>query len=286
MIGQILLSGVTLGSIYSLFGVGLVILYRGTTMLNFSQGEFFMLGAYLAFTFSGVFRLNYALGILFSLIIICLLGGAVFIVIFKKLMEAPHINQVLATVGLVFFFQGVARIVWGSDIRFLSPLLGHHSIEFMGFIITSQDICILTAVSIFTVLFAWIFLSTKAGKIMQAASQTLRGAALAGINVQNFHATMWIVSTGIAALAGILIGPLILVMPEMGGDIIVKALAAITLGGFGSIPGALVGGVLMGIIENMTAFYISTSLREISGFLVIIVILLIKPTGILGVRRR
>jgi len=121
---------------------------------------------------------------------------------------------------------------------------------------------------------------------MQAASQSLRGAALIGINVINFHTVMWAVGAGIAALAGILVGPLISVMPEMGGDIMIKAFAAMTLGGFGSIPGALLGGLLMGIIENTTAFYISTTLREISAFFIIIVVLIIKPTGIMGVKIR
>jgi branched-chain amino acid transport system permease protein len=163
-------------------------------------------------------------------------------------------------------------------------LFGHRPIvlKSIGITITPQEIAILVAASVFVLLFTGIFLFTKAGKMMQAASQSLRGAALVGINVKHFYTVMWSVSAGIAALAGILIGPLISVMPEMGGDILIKAFAAMTLGGFGSIPGALLGGLLIGVIENMTAFYISTTLREISAFFIIIVVLLVRPTGILG----
>ena len=284
MFAQVALSGFVLGCIYSLFAVGLVVLYRATTVLNFSQGELFMLGPYFVFTGAVLLHMNYGFSILLAILVVALMGGIVFKCAFERLIDAPHINQVLVTVALVYVFQGMARVIWGSDIGFIRPLFGHDSTELLGIVITTQELCILVAVAIFTITFSWVFLFTKAGKIMQAASQSLRGASLIGINVLKFHATMWIVSAGIAALTGILIGPLISVTPEMGTDIMLKAFAAMTLGGFGSIPGALVGGVLMGIIENLTAFYISTALREISAFSIIIVILLVKPTGIMGVR--
>jgi branched-chain amino acid transport system permease protein len=286
MFAQILLSGIVSGYIYSLFGIGLAVLYRGTTILNFSQGELFMLGAYSAFSFTNLIHLNYPLAILLSIIAVSVIGGFIFKYILKRLLNAPHINQVLVTNGLIFVFQGVVRFFWGSEILFIPPLLGHRPIMFKGIMITPQEIAILVVASIFAVVFTLVFLFTKAGKLMQAASQSLRGAALIGINVNNFHTVMWAVGAGIAALSGILVGPLISVMPEMGGDIMIKAFAAMTLGGFGSIPGALVGGLLMGIIENITAFYISTTLREISAFFIIIVVLVIKPTGIMGVKIR
>jgi branched-chain amino acid transport system permease protein len=283
MIYQILLSGIVLGSIYSLFAVGMVILYRATTVLNFSQGELFMLGPFVVFTLINLFHVNYFLAIIVAIIIISILGLIVFKGAFQPLLEAPHLNQVLVTVALIYVFQGAARIIWGSEIRFLPPFFGHGTIQIGSVVVANQEISILVAVLIFSVLFTWILFGTKAGKIMQAGSQSLRGASLIGINIINFQMTMWFVSAGIAALAGILIGPLTSLMPEMGVELILKAFAAMTLGGFGSIPGALIGGLLMGIIENVTAFYISTALREISAFVIIILILLIKPTGIVGV---
>ncbi len=286
MIYQILLSGIVLGSIYSLFAVGMVILYRGTTVLNFSQGELFMLGPFVVFTLINMLHVNYFLAIIVAILAVSFLGLIVFKGAFQRLLNAPHLNQILVTVALVYVFQGGARILWGSEIRFLPPLFGYGTVQIGSVVITTQEICILVAVSIFTVLFSWILIGTKTGKIMQAGSQSLRGASLIGINIINFQMVIWFVSAGIAALAGILVGPLISVMPEMGSDLLLKAFAAMTLGGFGSIPGALVGGLLMGIIENLTAFYISTSLREISAFTIIIVILLVKPTGILGVKMK
>jgi len=286
MIYQILLSGIVLGSIYSLFAVGMVVLYRATTILNFSQGELFMLGPFLAFTLVNSLHVNYFVSIVMAILAISLLGILVFKGAFQRLMEAPHLNQVLVTVALVYVFQGAARIIWGSEIRFLPPLFGYGAIQMGNVVIANQEIAILAAVAIFSVLFTWILMSTKAGKIMQAGSQSLRGASLIGINITNFQMVMWGVSAAIAALAGILVGPLTSIMPEMGAELLLKAFAAMTLGGFGSIPGALIGGLLIGVIENVTAFYISTALREISAFTIIIVILLVKPTGIVGVKMK
>lgn len=286
MIYQILLSGIVLGSIYSLFAVGMVVLYRATTILNFSQGELFMLGPFLAFTLVNSLHVNYFVSIVMAILTISLLGILVFKGAFQRLMEAPHLNQVLVTVALVYVFQGAARIIWGSEIRFLPPLFGYGAIQMGNVVIANQEISILVAVAIFSVLFTWILMSTKAGKIMQAGSQSLRGASLIGINITNFQMVMWAVSAAIAALAGILVGPLTSIMPEMGAELLLKAFAAMTLGGFGSIPGALIGGLLIGVIENVTAFYISTALREISAFTIIIVILLVKPTGIVGVKMK
>jgi branched-chain amino acid transport system permease protein len=284
MIGQILLSGVVLGAIYGLFAVGLVILYRGTTILNFSQGELFMLGPFLTFTLVLIFKQNYQISVLITIFAVCVITWLLFKMIFEKIIDASHLIQVLVTVALSYALQGLVRIIWGSDINFIPPLFGHGSITVGNMIITNQESSILIIVALFAVIFSWFFLRTNAGKIMRAASESLRGASLIGINIIRFQRTMWIASAGIAALAGILVGPIMSVTPEMGGTILLKAFAAMTLGGFGSIPGAIIGGILMGVIENVSAFYISTAIREISAFVIIIVILLIKPTGIMGVR--
>jgi branched-chain amino acid transport system permease protein len=284
MIEQILLSGVVLGAIYGLFAVGLVILYRGTTILNFSQGELFMLGPYLTFTLVLMYKQNYELSVMICIVTVCIIAWLLFKIIFEKLIDAPHFNQVLVTVALMYVIQGLVRILWGSDIYFIPPMFGHGSIALGNVIVTNQELSILIVVTVFTIIFSWFFLKTNAGKVMRAASESLRGASLIGINIIHFQSTMWIASAGIAALAGVLVGPIISVTPEMGGAILLKAFAAMTLGGFGSIPGAIIGGILMGVIENISAFYISTTLREISAFVVIIVVLLIRPTGIMGVR--
>jgi branched-chain amino acid transport system permease protein len=284
LIEQILFSGLVLGCVYSLFAVGLVIIYRATTTLNFSQGEFFMLGAYLMFTLASTYNIHYGISVLIAIAVVCIITAILFKIVLEKLIQAPHLGQVLVTVALISVLQGLARILWGSEIRFTPPLFGTGSMTVGNVVVANQELVILFGVVVFTSLFTWIFLKTNAGKIMRAASESMRGASLIGININHFHLTMWIVGAGIAALAGIFVGPLISVMPEMGSAILLKAFAAMTLGGFGSIPGAFLGGILMGLIENLTAFYISSALREISAFAVIIVILLAKPTGIMGVR--
>ncbi len=282
---QILLGGIVLGSCYAVVSVGMTTLYQATTVLNFSHGACVMIGAFIFFTLQVTYGVSSPLAIFVTILAGILIGALMEKAVFRRLIFAPHVNVVLATNGFLYLYQGVARLVWQSEPRFPPPLLDIAPISFLGTVITAQDIVILACVLLLAILFVWIFLFTETGLKMRAAAQSLRGAELVGINTTRFFSTIWASSIATGAVAGILLGPIYSVHPEMGESIVLRAFAAMTLGGFGNIGGAAIGGILMGILENFAGFYIWFPLKEIVAYIVIVGVLLIRPEGMFGSRK-
>ena len=285
MLPQILLAGLVVGSCYSMVSVGMTILIQATTVLNFAHGECVMIGAFVFFTLQVMYGVNYLLAIVFTLLISLLIGVLMDRLVFRRIVHAPHINVVLATCGFLYFFKGMARIIWKSEPRFPSPFVNIPPVTVLGAIVSSQDIVILVSIFILTVLFVWISLFTDTGLRMRAAAQSLNGASLIGINTESLFTKIWAVSVATGAFAGILLGPIYSVYPDVGESFLLRAFAAMTLGGFGNIAGAALGGLIMGLVENLVGLYIWTPLREIVAYVVIVFVLLLKPTGIMGVRK-
>ena len=285
MLPQILLAGLVVGSCYSMVSVGMTILIQATTVLNFAHGECVMIGAFVFFTLQVMYGVNYLLAIVFTLLISLLIGVLMDRLVFRRIVHAPHINVVLATCGFLYFFKGMARIIWKSEPRFPSPFVNIAPVTVLGAIVSSQDVVILVSMFILTVLFVWIFLFTDTGLRMRAAAQSLNGASLIGINTESLFTKIWAVSVATGAFAGILLGPIYSVYPDVGESFLLRAFAAMTLGGFGNIGGAALGGLIMGLVENLVGLYIWTPLREIVAYVVIVFVLLLKPTGIMGVRK-
>ena len=285
MLFQILISGFVFGSCYSIVSVGMTTLYQATTVLNFSHGECVMLGAFIFYTLQILYGVSYPLAIILTIMAAVLIGTLMERSVFRRIMFAPHVNIVLATNGFLYFFRGGSRLIWKSEPKFPAPLIDVQPISLWGAVITSQDIAILISVLILAAFFIWIFLFTETGLKMRAAAQSLRGAALVGINTQKFFSSIWAASVGAGAIAGILLGPIYSVHPEMGESVLLRAFAAMTLGGFGNIGGAAIGGILMGIVENFVGYYLWSPLKEIVAYIVIVGVLIFKPTGILGVRK-
>jgi branched-chain amino acid transport system permease protein len=285
MFFQILLGGIVLGACYAVVSVGMTTLYQATTVLNFSHGECVMIGAFIFFTLQVTYGVSYPLAMIITILAGVLIGGLMEKGVFRRLLFAPHVNVVLATNGFLYFFKGAARLIWKSEPRFPPSLIDVEPITFWGAVITAQDLVILVSVFLLAVLFIWVFLFTEIGLKMRAAAQSLRGAALVGINTNRFFSSIWAASVATGAVAGILLGPLYSVHPEMGESIVLRAFAAMTLGGFGNIGGAAIGSILMGIVENLVGFYIWFPLKEIVAYLVIVGVLLVKPEGMFGSRK-
>lgn len=285
MLFQLVLSGVAQGSIYALVALGMTILFRATTIVNFGQGEFFMLGAFVVYVLLHVVGLPFFAAVPVAVIIMFLLGMGMERGLFRPMGEnAPHISLAMMTVAFSFLFKGIARFFWGREVLPMPPVFSYPPIEVAGLIVTSQDL-IIGGTTLFLVLLFFIFFrSTHFGRIAQATSQTGRGASLVGINVPLVHGSMWGTAAAIGAVAGILVAPITLLYPDMGAQILIRAFAAMTLGGFGHFGGAVVGGILIGVMEQLAGGYISTALIDIFAFLVIIVVLLLKPSGLFGRR--
>ncbi|MYZ46253.1 branched-chain amino acid ABC transporter permease [Propylenella binzhouense] len=284
MFVQLILSGVAQGSIYALVALGMTALFRATTIVNFGHGEFFMGGAFVLYVMINVVGLPFLPGALLAIVVMFLVGMTIERVLIRPMGLAPHIALAMMTVAFSFLFRGIARAFWGREVLPMPAVFSFPPIDVAGVIITTQDLLITGMTLFFVVLFFIFFQRTNLGRIAQAASANPRGASLVGINVNLFHGTMWGVAAGLGAIAGILVAPITLLYPDMGALILIKAFAAMTLGGFGNLGGAVVGGLLIGILEQLSGGYLSTALIDIFAYLVIIAVLLIRPAGLFGIR--
>lgn len=283
MLPQLLVSGIAVGSVYTLVALGMTILYRSTTIVNFGHGEFFMLGAFGVLVPLQLFGWPYPVAIATSLVLLMVVGSLTERILIRPLKNAPFVTLAMMTVAMSFLFKGVARFFYGREVISLPPLLEGEPIELGDFAtLFPQDILVVGSTLVIVLLLAFFFSKTQIGKIIQAASQTPRGASLVGINVPLLRNAMWAAGAFMGAAAGILIAPSTLVYPDMGGTMLIRAFAAMCLGGFGSLPGAIAGGLSLGILENLIGGYVSSALVEITAYLVIVIVLVIRPQGIFG----
>ncbi|HSF26720.1 MAG TPA: branched-chain amino acid ABC transporter permease [Actinomycetes bacterium] len=279
---QVLIAGFGQGSIYALLALGLTLIYRSTTTLNFAHGALFMLGAFVALELitAGV---NYALAVVLTLVLMAALGLVIDKLAFQPLLKKDHVTQVFATVAVSFIVVGAVRFVT-VDQRGMPPILGEGYLNVGDIVINTQYAMMILALILVSLVLTFFFQRTRIGLIIRASTTSIRGADLVGINVKRVFGIMWAVGCMLAGLAGILAAPTLLVGPDVGNTPLIVGLVAMTLGGFGSIPGAVLGGLLMGLLEATANFYVSTQLGAVSGFVVVLVLLVARPEGILGVR--
>jgi branched-chain amino acid transport system permease protein len=280
---QMLVSGLSAGSIYALMALGMAVIYRSTTVLNFAQGEVFMLGGFIALIAITVLGLSYAWAFVIALLGVFLIGAVIDKVAFQPLLHADHLSQVFATVGLLFIIRGGVRYFQADQER-LPGAFGTGSIEIGGASVNPQHLLIIGALIVATVVFAVLFNRTYLGRIMRASTQSLRGCALVGINLRRVFALMWATGALLAGLAGVLAGPILLVGPDMGHRPLLMGLAGMTLGGFGSLPGAVAGGLLIGLAEVSAGMYVSTRLGDAAGFIIVFLVLLLRPRGLFSTK--
>lgn len=281
MLLQQIVSGITSGSIYALIALGFVAIYKATGILNFAQGEFVMIGAYFWLLIYNAFHLPYPLVFLITLLMAAILGMVIERTVSRPLLNAPHMSVVFATVAVGIILRGMVRWIWGPFYYPFPKLFSNKPIHIAGILVTPQSIWIIVIVLALMLVFYGFFKFTKMGKAMRATAQNRTAASLMGVRVKTVFSMTWAISAVIGAVAGCLLAPLVTANPDMGW-VIIKAFAASILGGFGSIPGAIVGGFLLGVIENLAGGFISTAFKDVASFLLIIIILVAMPSGLLG----
>ena len=282
MLLQLILSGIAQGSIYALVALGMTVLFRATTIVNFAHGEMFMLGAFVVYILLHLVGVPFLPAALLAIVMLFILGMCIERVLIRPMAGGPHIALAMMTVALSYLFRGVARTFWGREVLPMPSVFSYPPIQIWGLIVTTQDLIITGATLLLVIVFLLFFHRSKLGRLAQAASDSPRGAALVGINVPAFHGGMWGVSAAMGAVAGILVAPITLLYPDMGAQILIRSFAAMTLGGFGHFGGAVIGGLLMGVLEQLAGGYMSTSLIDVFAFIVIIVVLLVRPAGLFG----
>lgn len=278
---QYIFAGLTMGVIYALTGVGFNLIYNATGVINFAQGEFVMLGAMFLYTFQEVLHLSPTV----SLPLVILMGGGVGVLfeygVVKPLLRLGVITVIIGTIGASVVFKGGAMLIWGKNAQSVRPLISEKPMAFLGAALNTQVLVVL-AVTALVVLLLWYFFSfTVLGVAIQACAINPLAARLTGIPVGRMITLSFILSGGLSALAGGLIAPITLAEYDMGTMLALKGFCAAIIGGLGNNPGALIGGLLLGVMEGFSAGYLSSGYKDALAFLVLILVLFWRPEGLI-----
>ena len=279
---QLTLSGLMLGAIYALIALSLTIVYRATTIVNFGHGDFVMAGAFVVYVLVIYLGLPYVPAAVLAVIILFCLGVGISRGFIDPIKAGPHIGFAMMSISLGYVLRGGARALWGREVFPMPGVFDMETIFFGELVVTGDVLFIASIVAVFLAVFFLVFYRTTIGTVIQAVYQSERGATLIGVNVLAFHQSMWGVGLAMGALGGILIAPISLLHPDLGASFLIRGFAAMALGGFGSLGGAVVGALLLGLAEQLFGFYINTALIDITAYLVIVGVLVIRPAGLFG----
>ena len=280
-----LISGISLGSIYAIIALGYTMVYGIAKMLNFAHGDIIMIGGYVSFCSMYYLNLPPIVATLLAVIACTVLGIVIERLAYAPLRSAPSLAVLITAIGVSYFLQNAALLIWKSDPKVFTSVINLPSLELAGGKLIISSVAIVTVLACIVIMIALTLFTgkTKMGKAMRAVSEDKGAAQLMGINVNSTISLTFAIGSGLAAIAGVLLcSAYPTLMPTTGSMPGIKAFTAAVLGGIGSIPGAMLGGILLGVIEIFAKAYISTQLSDAIVFAVLIVVLLVKPTGILG----
>jgi branched-chain amino acid transport system permease protein len=284
---QLAIGGVAMGCIYALIALGFVLIYKATEVVNFAQGDVMMLGAFVAFTFASLWQLPFALAVAMTLAVLVAVGALFDRFLLRPIIGQPTFSAVMVTIGIGFVARGIATMVpgWGTDTHALKAPWSDGTIRLGSLVVSSDDLAIIALTAALCVVL-WLFFSrTRIGIAMQASSQNQLAAYYMGIPVRRINTLIWGISAGIAAFAAVLLAPVTFVHSNMG-FVGLKAFPAAVVGGFGSIPGAIVGGLIIGLVEAFAGFYLPEGFKSVAAYIVVLIVLVVRPSGIFAEMRR
>lgn len=279
---QIVVSGLLLGGVYALFATGLNLIFGVMKIINLGHGEFMMLGAYVTFFLFSQAGINPLLSIPLTAAVVGVLGLLLQITLVERVINQPMINSLLLTFGLSTLMMGVALNLWTSNFRSVnySPLSGSWQV---GEISISKGRLVAFVIAMLVTIGMWLFLNRSTfGKAIRATSEHPAVAQLCGIDIRRVRFVTFAMGSGMAAISGALISIIFTINPEMGRMFIGKGFAIIVLGGLGSFVGAFLGAIVLGVSETVTAFYTSTQLSEGVAYLILLIVLIVRPSGFFG----
>ena len=282
---QLLISGVSLGCVYGLIALGFVLIYKATEMVNFAQGDIMMLGAYAAITYVNVLDMPFVWGLLAALVTMAVIGVLLERLLLRPMIGEPHFAVLMLTLGLGFILRAIAGAIWGNEPRVLDTPYAGQVWRIDELVIGVENMVIVGGTIVLCGLLFAFFRFTRLGIAMQAASQNQLAAYYVGIPVKKIYSLVWAISAVIATVAGILTAPVSLIDPLMG-FVGIKAFAAAIVGGFGSLPGAILGGLLVGIVEQFAGLYLPPGFSDMSAYVLLLIILMIRPEGLFATMQR
>ncbi len=278
---QLTANGIAVGAIYALVALGIVLIYKATEVLNFAHGDLLVVSAFTAWGLITVMGLPFWLAMLITVAIASLLAYGLDALVIRRIAGQPQFAGVMLTIALAFMLRGLVSMVFGPESRNYATPWTNQTTEVGGLVVTQLQLVILGFALAVTVVLFLFFRHTRLGVAMQAASQNQLAAYLNGVRVKRVNSLVWALAGATAAVAGVLLAPITLVDISLW-FVTLKALAALVLGGFGSVPGAIVGGLLIGLIEQYAGVYMPQGTKDIVAYLVLIAVLIIRPRGLLG----
>ncbi|WP_439572017.1 branched-chain amino acid ABC transporter permease [Phreatobacter sp.] len=280
---QLVISGLAQGCIYGLIALGFVLIYKATETVNFAQGELLMIGAFAGLFASTLLGLPYWLALLSAMAATAIVGFGLERVVLRPILGQSAVSIVMVTIGIGYMSRGLVTMlpVVGTDTHTLPVPFRGEVFHVGGVVISAEHIVIIATTIVLCALLAAMFRYTKMGIAMQAVSQNQLAAYYMGIPVKRLSSLVWAIAAAVAAIAGILLAPLTFIHANMG-FIGIKAFPAAVIGGFTSLPGAIVGGLIIGVVEQLAGFYLMEGFKDAAPFIVVLAMLILKPNGLFG----
>ena len=286
MLGQLIVSGLATGSLYALTAVAVVVVFRNTRTINLAKGDFAMMGAFLALVFISRYEFNYyaALG----LSVVCVMGLGVLTerLVMRPIANSDWLTLFTATLGVYYILHGVSGYIWGRDTKAFPVTFDPTPIHFLGTVVSEGHLINMTWVAAIGILLFLFFRYTKQGIAMRAVTDDPETAELMGIPVRFIVTLTWAMAGFLAAFAGILVAPIVYVAPEMMDEVLIKGYVAAVFGGMYSIPGAILGALMIGVTENLAGGYLGSHYKTSTAFVMIVVLLALRPKGLFGIQKR
>lgn len=280
LVGQ----GLIIGSGYALMALGLTMIFGLMNLANFAHGEFYMLGAYFAFSATRLLGLDYFAAVAAAVGATMLVGFVLDRLVFRQLRGRPIMSATMATIGLSILLQSLAQVTWGAYPLTITTPFPAEPLALGPIVVPANRLFIIAVTIVVIGTFQWLLRATRLGKSLRATFQNKEAAALVGIEVEHIYTAAFTIGAGLAAVAGALLGSVFTLFPTMGGFATLKAFIVVIVGGMGSFVGAIVSGLLLGVAEALGAGFVSSAYKDAVGFIVVVVVLLFAPQGLFGGR--
>jgi len=286
VLGQLIMSGLASGSLYALTAVAVVVVFRNTRTINLAQGDFAMIGAFVAIVLLKTYGLNYYAAIALTVVAIMGLGVLTERLVMRPIADADWLTLFTATLGVFYILHGVAGWIWGRDTKAFPVTFDPTPVRIFGTVVSQGHLINIAWVTAIGIVLYVFFKYTKQGIAMRAVTDDPEAAALMGVPVRFIVTLTWAMAGFLAAFAGILIAPIIYVAPEMMDEVLIKGYVAAVFGGLYSIPGAIIGALLIGVAENLAGGYLGSQYKFATAFALIVVLLTFRPQGLIGIQKR
>jgi branched-chain amino acid transport system permease protein len=279
---QLTLTGLTTGAVYALVALGFVLIYKSSDVINFAQGEFLLIGAYLAYFFLGQMGIHWSIGVILTIIVAAAIGVIIERLVLRPLIGEPIISVIMVTIGLASLLKAIVGGIWGTNPQVFPAFIPKNEVHIFNAVVTSDKLWAIAIALLFLIIFTLFFRYNKEGVAMRAVADDQQAALSVGISVQKIFAWAWSIAAITAAVAGIIVANVLEVSPNLSG-VCLHVFPVVILGGLDSIPGALIGAVIIGLLEAYAGGYVGDgSLSLVISYIVLVIILMIRPYGLFG----